>query len=219
MRIVLLGPPGSGKGTQASRISKMFKVPHISTGDIFREAMEKKTELGKRVKLYVESGRLVPDDLVIKLMRQRLSRGDCKRGFVLDGFPRTLAQAEALERLVKVQAVLNLVVDVNEAIRRLSMRRSCKVCGATYHLLYDPPRVGGRCDVCANPLFQRVDDNENVIWERMKEYERGTRPMVNFYKEKGLLIDINGNKSIEEVFNDIVRALKKKNLIHQHGSS
>lgn len=219
MRIVLLGPPGSGKGTQASRISKMFKVPHISTGDIFREAMEKKTELGKRVKLYVESGRLVPDDLVIKLMRQRLSRGDCKRGFVLDGFPRTLAQAEALERLVKVQAVLNLVVDVNEAIRRLSMRRSCKVCGAIYHLLYDPPRVGGRCDVCANPLFQRVDDNENVIWERMKEYERGTRPMVNFYKEKGLLIDINGNKSIEEVFNDIVRALKKKNLIHQHGSS
>ncbi|MHA1595492.1 MAG: adenylate kinase [Candidatus Baldrarchaeia archaeon] len=215
MRIILFGPPGAGKGTQAKKLSEVFGIPHIATGDILREEVARGTELGKLAKSYMDRGELVPDDIIIRIIEERLKREDCRNGFILDGFPRTMAQAEALDDLlrrlnIKLDAVINLEVSDDEVVRRLSYRRICKKCGKIYHLMFDPPKEDNICDMCGGELYQRDDDKEEVIRNRLEVYRKQTLPLLKYYEEKGLLININGERSIDEVFNDIIRVLESK---------
>jgi len=214
MHLILFGPPGAGKGTQAERIAKKMGIPHISTGDMFREAAAKKTELGFKVKEYMDKGELVPDDIVVRVVEERLKQSDCEKGFLLDGFPRTVFQAEVLDRILerlnrKVDAVINLEVGEEEIIRRLSNRRVCRVCGAVYHLIFNPPKVQGRCDKCGGELYQRDDDREEAIKRRLKVYLEQTKPLIEYYRKKGILVDVDGNKSIGEVEKSIEQILKE----------
>lgn len=212
MRLILFGPPGAGKGTQAQLLSSRLGVPQIATGDILREAVREGTELGRLAKQYMDRGELVPDDVVIGIVEERLRRPDCARGFILDGFPRTIKQAEALDEIlarmgVKLDAVINLEVDEEEVVRRLANRRTCRSCGAVYHLIFNPPRREGVCDRCGGPLYQRDDDREETVRNRLKVYREQTQPLLRYYEERGLLRNVNGNLSIEEVFNGILRAI------------
>lgn len=205
LRIVLLGPPGSGKGTQAKRLMEELKVAHISTGDLLREAVKAQSELGKKAKEFMNAGKLVPDDLVIALVREKIST--LEGGFLLDGFPRTIEQARKLEEISEIDTVINLEVDEDILVDRLTKRRSCKVCGGVYHLLFNPPKEDGKCDRCGGELYQRSDDTEATVKERLRTYRKSTLPLVEYYQSKGNLLNIDGGKDISEVFYSIMKAL------------
>lgn len=212
MRLILLGPPGAGKGTQASSIVAEYGITHISTGDIFRHNIKNETELGKKVKSYLDKGQLVPDELTIDLVWDRLSKDDCKKGFLLDGFPRTINQAEALqkgleERGLKLDKVINIDVDKNILVERLSGRRVCKNCGETYHVDNKPTLKDGVCDKCSGEVIQRADDNEKTVLDRIEVYEKQTFPLIDFYKNLGLILTVDGTLSIEDVFSQIKESL------------
>lgn len=212
MRLILLGPPGAGKGTQASSIVAEYGITHISTGDIFRHNIKNETELGKKVKSYLDKGQLVPDELNIDLVWDRLSKDDCKKGFLLDGFPRTINQAEALqkgleERGLKLDKVINIDVDKNILVKRLSGRRVCKNCGETYHIDNKPTLKDGVCDKCSGEVIQRADDNEKTVLDRIEVYEKQTFPLIDFYKNLGLILTVDGTLSIEDVFSQIKESL------------
>lgn len=213
MFLVLLGAPGVGKGTQASLLSNKLGIPHISTGDMFREAVARGTELGLRAKEYMERGELVPDEIVIGIVRERISQPDCSNGCILDGFPRTVAQAEALDEVLaesgkKVDCAINIVVDEEEIVRRLSGRRTCAKCGKIYHLVYSPPANNSVCDECGGELYQRDDDKEEVIRNRLKVYYEKTAPLINYYLEKSVLRNVKGEGTVEGVTAEIERVLK-----------
>lgn len=215
MRIILLGPPGSGKGTQAKLLSKKYSIPHIAMGDILREEVAKKTPLGKKVNIYMSKGELVPDEIVIEVLKKRLQEADCVNGFILDGFPRTLNQAKALDNMLnelnlKIDAVIYIDVPDEEIMKRLSLRRTCKVCGRIYNLHYNPPKQDGKCDVCGGELIIRDDDKPEVIKNRLKVYNDQTKPLVNYYETHKLLIRINGVDPIDKVFQQIVEKLSLK---------
>ena len=212
LRTILLGPPGAGKGTQAVKIVEKYGIPHISTGDIFRENIKKGTELGKKAQEYMNKGELVPDDLVIAIATARLLEDDCKNGFLLDGFPRTVYQAEKLDEFLeahnsKIDKVVDISVGKEELMIRLTERRVCKKCGASYHIVNIPPKKEGVCDICGGPLIQRDDDNAETAANRIEVYEEQTRPLVDYYKKAGNLVLIDGTTGLENVFADIVRAL------------
>lgn len=212
MRLILLGPPGAGKGTQASSIVAEYGITHISTGDIFRHNIKNETELGKKVKSYLDKGQLVPDELTIDLVWDRLSKDDCKKGFLLDGFPRTINQAEALqkgleERGLKLDKVINIDVDKNILVKRLSGRRVCKNCGETYHVDNKPTLKDGVCDKCSGEVIQRADDSEKTVLDRIEVYEKQTFPLIDFYKNLGLILTVDGTLSIEDVFSQIKESL------------
>lgn len=214
MRLVLLGPPGAGKGTQASAIVKKYNIPHISTGDIFRANIKEGTELGKKAKEYMDKGLLVPDEVVVSIVKDRLTKDDCTNGFLLDGFPRTVNQAEALDTElssmgIKLDKVINIDADSKILIERAIGRRICKECGATYHIKFNPPKVEGKCDEDNSPLFQRDDDVEETVSTRINVYFEQTQPLIDYYQQKGLILNIDGTKQIEDIFNTIVEALEK----------
>lgn len=212
MQLILLGLPGAGKGTQAERITEEFGVPHISTGDMFRAAIAAETPLGKEVKGYLDSGRLVPDEVTIKVVQNRFEQPDAKQGFLLDGFPRTLPQAEALDATLaemgrSLDAVLYIHVPQEVLLARLTGRRICKTCGATYHVVFQPPQVENVCDKCHGELYQRTDDTEEAVATRLEQYAH-TAPLVDYYRDKGLLRQVDGTRSIDKVFADIKNLLK-----------
>jgi adenylate kinase len=214
MRLVLLGPPGAGKGTQASAIVDKYNIPHISTGDIFRANIKEGTELGKEAKGYMDKGLLVPDELVVSIVKDRLTKDDCKEGFLLDGFARTVNQAEALDsELRKMDIKLDRVININASaeilIERAVGRRICKECGATYHIKFNPPKVEGICDKDGEMLYQRDDDNKETVSTRIKVYMEQTEPLIAYYKEQDLLLDVDGTKSIDAIFETISKALDK----------
>ena len=211
--IILMGPPGAGKGTNAKRISSFYKIPHISTGDMFREAIKNGTDLGKLANEYISKGLLVPDDVTIGLVKERLAMDDCENGYLLDGFPRTLEQARALEEIGKeidrpVNHVLNIVVPESILVERISGRRVCKKCGAPFHIKTLQPKVEGVCDLCGGELYQRKDDNEETLKERLNEYHKSTEPLIKFYRDLDLLNDLDGDKPLDEILNKVNDLLK-----------
>jgi len=215
MRTILLGPPGAGKGTQAAVIVKEFHVPHISTGDIFRDNIKQGTELGKKAKDYMDQGLLVPDELVIAIVEDRLEKEDCKNGFLLDGFPRTVPQAQALDNVLKnmgigLDKVINIEVDKEELIKRAIGRRICKECGATYHLIFNPSSKGDKCDECGGTLYQRDDDTEETVSKRIGVYLKETQPLIQYYQEQDILSTINGGEDIKEVSKAVVKTLRRE---------
>ena len=212
MNLVLMGLPGAGKGTQAERIVAQYGIPHISTGDMFRAAMKEETELGLQAKSFMDKGELVPDEVTIGIVRERLSKEDCQTGFLLDGFPRTVPQAEALEQILeslnkKIDYVINIDVDKEILMERLTGRRICKNCGATYHLVFNPPANEGVCDRCGGELYQRADDNAETVQKRLDVNIQQSQPLLDFYNEKGYLRTIDGQQDIEKVFADIEQLL------------
>ena len=213
MNILFMGPPGAGKGTQAERITREFDIPHISTGDAFRLAMKQGTPLGLKAKEYVDQGLLVPDEITNGIVRERLAEPDCERGFLLDGFPRTLAQARALDEMLgemgrQIDHVINLKVDRGLLLARLTGRRICKSCGSTYHVMYNPPKQEGVCDKCGCELYQRSDDSEEKVGTRLDEYASKTAPLLEYYSSKGLLREVDGEKEIDAVTNEICSLLR-----------
>ncbi len=212
--IILMGPPGAGKGTLAKQLKSALDLVHISTGDMFRENIKAQTELGKLAQSYIDHGDLVPDSVTIEMLKARLAEKDCEKGFLLDGFPRTLPQAEALEKLSKeinrpIEVVVNLDCDNNELIRRISGRRVCKNCGAPYHIVTMKPKVEGVCDLCGGPLYQRADDNEEALKVRLDHYVKDTKPLLDFYRERGLLENFNSLVGSVELFNQVSAYLNK----------
>lgn len=212
LRTVLLGPPGAGKGTQAVRIVEKYNVPHISTGDIFRENIKNGTELGKKAQEYMNKGELVPDDLVIEIATTRLLADDCKEGFLLDGFPRTVYQAEKLDAFLeehgmKLDKVIDIEVEKEELITRLTGRRVCKACGASYHVVNIPPKTEGICDNCGGELFQRADDTIETVENRIEVYIEQTMPLVDYYKKADNIVEIDGALPLDTVFDAIVEAI------------
>ncbi|MCI4408155.1 MAG: adenylate kinase [Thermofilum sp.] len=209
MKLVFIGPPGVGKGTYAKAVSEKFGIPHISTGDIFREEIKKGSELGKRVKEFLDKGLLVPDDIVIEVVKQRLSMDDCRKGFILDGFPRTLQQAEALEQFASPEWAFLFQARDETILERLGGRRVCPKCGAIYHIKYMPPKVPGICDKCGTPLIQRKDDTPEVIMQRLKIYREQFTPIILFYKERGRLVEIDANEQADKVVPVVIERLRK----------
>nr|WP_285852392.1 adenylate kinase [Robertmurraya korlensis] len=210
----MMGLPGAGKGTQAEKIVEKYSIPHISTGDMFRAAMKEGTELGLKAKSFMDQGALVPDEVTIGIVRERLSKDDCQKGFLLDGFPRTVAQAEALENMLteldkKIDYCLNIDVDHSILMERLTGRRICKECGATYHLVFNPPAKDGSCDRCGGELYQRADDNEETVHNRLEVNIQQSEPLLHFYETKGYLKNINGQQDIHDVFKDIDSLLRE----------
>jgi adenylate kinase len=214
VRIVLVGPPGAGKGTQAQFIASHLSIPKISTGDIFRVNVSQGTELGREAKAYMDRGDLVPDSVTIAMVRDRLAEGDTRDGFLLDGFPRTLTQAKALDETLddmgtKLDVVLELVVDDDEVVRRLSGRRTCRVCGRVWHLDFDPPTREGICDQCGGELFQRDDDREATVRHRLEVYAEQTAPLIDFYADKSILVGLDATGPVEDVTDRAINALMR----------
>lgn len=214
MKLLIMGRPGAGKGTQAANIKEYYNIPHISTGDMFRAAMKNGTKLGLLAKSYMEKGALVPDEVTIGIVEERLQEDDCKNGFLLDGFPRTIAQAEAFDKFlnsnnIKLDAALNVDVDASILIRRMVGRRVCKTCGATYHVEFNPSKKEGVCDNCGSPLIQRPDDTEETAVSRLETYDAQTAPLLDFYAKKNLLKTVNGDQPLDKVFDDIKAVLGK----------
>ena len=212
MNIILLGPPGAGKGTQAAKIVEKYGVPHISTGDIFRENIKQGTELGKKAKSYMDKGELVPDDLVIEIATDRLSREDCKNGFMLDGFPRTVYQAEKLDEFLKnagrkIDHVLDIAVEKEKLVPRITGRRVCPACGASFHIVNIPPKKEGICDACGGELIQRADDTEATVANRIDVYEKQTMPLIDYYEKAKVVSHIDGAAALDAVFAEIVKIL------------
>jgi adenylate kinase len=208
MNIIVMGLPGAGKGTQADNIVEKYDTPHISTGDMFRAAISEGTELGIKAKSYMDQGALVPDEVTIGIVRERLSKPDCDKGFLLDGFPRTVPQAEALDALLsdmgrKIEHVLNIEVDPDELVKRLTGRRICKVCGTSYHLQFNPPKVEGVCDKDGGELYQREDDNPETVKNRLEVNMTQTAPLLAFYNAKSVLTNIDGQQDIDDVFKEL----------------
>ena len=206
MNIVLLGPPGIGKGTAATKLSKKLSIPHIATGDMLRENVAQKTKLGLKAKSLMDNGLLVPDNVVIEMIKERLQKDDCKNGFILDGFPRTINQAEKIKD-TKIDKVVNIQASDDVIIERLSRRRVCEQCGFIYHLDFIKPNREGFCDKCSGQLNQREDDKPEAIKERLKVYKEQTEPLINYYKEKGLIVDVDGSGTPEEEFELVLKAV------------
>ena len=212
MKIIMLGAPGAGKGTQAKKIAELCKIPHISTGDIFRANIKEGTELGKKAKSYMDAGELVPDELVCDLVVDRIQQDDCTNGYILDGFPRTIPQAEALTNALnaieqKLAHALNFDVPDENIIKRMAGRRSCVGCGATYHVEFNPPKVEGACDVCGEELILRDDDKPETVTNRLNVYHEQTQPLIDYYEKQGLVSTIDGTQSMDKVFDDIRKIL------------
>ena len=212
MKIIMLGAPGAGKGTQAKKIASKYGIPHISTGDIFRANIKEGTELGKKAKTYMDQGLLVPDELVVDLVVDRLQQEDCKNGYVLDGFPRTIPQAESLDAaLAKVGEKMEYAIDVNvpdeNIVNRMGGRRACVGCGATYHIVYNPTKVEGICDACGEKLILRDDDKPETVQKRLGVYHEQTQPLIDYYTKAGILKEVDGTVDMEEVFQNIVQIL------------
>lgn len=212
MKIIMLGAPGAGKGTQAKKLAAKYSIPHISTGDIFRANIKNGTELGKKAKTYMDQGALVPDELVVDLVVDRFKNPDCINGYVLDGFPRTIPQAEALESALKaigetVDFAINVEVPDENIINRMSGRRACVGCGATYHIKYNPPKVEDVCDICGEKLILRDDDKPETVKNRLSVYHDQTQPLIDFYNKKGVLAEVDGTKDMDDVFIAIVNIL------------
>ena len=212
MRAVLLGPPGAGKGTQAVKLVEKYNVPQISTGDIFRKNIKEGTELGKKAQEYTNSGKLVPDELVVDLVKDRLQEDDCKNGYLLDGFPRTIYQAEELDKFLeeqgqKLDAVINFVIEGDVLIERLTGRRICKACGTGYHIKNKPPKVEGVCDMCGGELEQRKDDTEETAVKRIAIYEESTAPLIEYYEKRGVLKNFDAGQDPDKVLSDIIAEL------------
>jgi len=214
VRIVLLGPPGAGKGTQAKLLQEHFDIPQISTGDILRRAAKEGTTLGKQAKKYMDRGELVPDEVILDIVDERLAAADCRKGFLLDGFPRTVAQAEAFQKMLNrrkqvLDGAVSLRVPRAKLVARLSGRRTCRQCGTMYHVRFNPPKKEGVCDRCGGDLYQRADDREETIEARMEVYDRESAPLLEHFREKGLLREVDGSKSTDEVFQQILRQVRK----------
>ncbi len=212
MNLILLGPPGAGKGTQAKRMVEAYGIPQISTGDMLREAVKNQTQLGLEAKKYMDAGQLVPDEVVIGLVKERLSQPDTDKGFMLDGFPRTVPQAEELDKVLAglnkaLDHVISIEVPNEELMGRLTGRRTCKACGAGYHVIFDPPKEEGKCDKCGGELYQRDDDNEATVSNRLKVYDSQTKPLIDYYQGKGLLRPIDGVGAIDDIFGRIKAVL------------
>jgi adenylate kinase len=213
MNVILMGLPGAGKGTQAEQIVEDFHIPHISTGDMFRAAVKEQTPLGVEAKSYMDKGLLVPDEVVIGIVKERLGKDDCNNGFLLDGFPRTVAQAESLDQTLeelgkKIDDVININVNRESLLARLTGRRICRGCGATYHVIFNPPEVEGKCDKCGGELYQRDDDNEKTVATRLDVNIEQTAPLLAYYTDKGVLRNIDGEQEIGQVFKDIAGILR-----------
>ena len=212
MKIIMLGAPGAGKGTQADKICAKYNIPHISTGDIFRANIKNGTELGKKAKTYMDQGLLVPDELVVDLIMDRFKADDCKNGYILDGFPRTIPQAEALDAALaangeKIDYAVNVEVPDENIVNRMSGRRACVGCGATYHIVYNPTKVEGKCDTCGADLILRDDDKPETVLNRLKVYHEQTQPLIDFYTKKGVIAEVDGTKDMKDVFDAIVAIL------------
>lgn len=212
MNLIFLGPPGAGKGTQAKIISRKYSIPQVSTGDILRSAVRESTPMGIRAKEYMDSGALVPDEVVIGIVEERLQQPDCEKGFILDGFPRTVGQADSLARILegfgkRIDHVVSISVDDEELLKRISGRRTCEKCGKGYHLIFDPPKDPAVCDACGSVLFQRDDDKEETMRKRLVEYNSKTAPLIQYYSEKSLLRVVAGIGSIEDICDNIIKTI------------
>lgn len=214
MKLLIMGPPGAGKGTQAEVLVKELNITHISTGDMFRAAIKEGTEMGKKAKEYMDKGELVPDSVVVGMVKERLSQPDCAKGFLLDGFPRTVAQAESLDETLKsmgitLDGVINIAVPREKLMDRLTGRRICRSCGASYHVIFNKPQVEGKCNSCGGELYQRSDDNEVAVGNRLDVYEAQTQPLIDYYSKQGLLKNINGDQEIKKVLADVLASVRK----------
>ena len=214
MKIIMLGAPGAGKGTQAKKIAEKYNIPHISTGDIFRANIKNGTELGKKAKTFMDQGLLVPDDLVVDLVVDRIKAKDCMKGFILDGFPRTIPQAEALDYALnnqneKIDYAINVDVPDENIIKRMSGRRACVGCGATYHLVYNPTKTEGVCDVCGEKLILRDDDKPETVQKRLDVYHEQTQPLIDYYNKKEVILTVDGTQDIDVVYDEITKVLDK----------
>ena len=212
MKIIMLGAPGAGKGTQAIKIAEKYKIPHVSTGDLFRSNISQNTELGLEAKQYMDAGKLVPDELTVRMLLDRVSKDDCKNGYVLDGFPRTIAQAEVLEQEVEklhdqIDHAINVEVPDENIVKRMGGRRACTKCGATYHVEHVPPKKEGICDNCGSELVLRSDDAPETVQKRLNVYHEQTQPLIDFYRERGILKQVDGTQDMQAVFADIVKIL------------
>jgi len=214
VNLLIMGPPGAGKGTQAERLVKEVDITHISTGDMFRAAIKEGTDMGKKAKEFMDQGALVPDEVVVGMVKERLSKPDCEKGFLLDGFPRTLEQAKSLDETlkdlnIKIDGVINIAVPRERLMARLTGRRICKDCGASFHVMFNKPKEEGKCDACGGELYQRSDDNEEAVGKRLDVYEQQTQPLIDYYTNQGLLLEINGDQDINKVLDDVLAAVKK----------
>lgn len=208
MNLLIMGPAGSGKGTMSAQIVKDFEITHVSTGDMFRDAISKQTPVGLEAKSFIDQGKLVPDSVTDRMVKERISQDDCLKGYLLDGYPRNLGQANALDEITKeinrpIDLVINLVVDYEQLVSRITGRRICKECGAIYHIDNNPPKVESVCDICGGELYQRSDDTEEKLAVRYQEYKNLTEPVIDYYREKGLVHDVNASQDAEAVMNDI----------------
>ncbi len=214
MNLLIMGPPGAGKGTQAEVLVKELGIVHISTGDMFRSAIKDGTEMGMKAKEYMDKGELVPDEVVIGMVKERIGFADCENGFLLDGFPRTVEQAQALdvsleELNIKLDGVINIVVPEERLMARLTGRRVCKGCGASYHIIFNPPENDAVCNSCSSELYQRSDDNEESVGTRLRAYQDKTQPLIEYYKKKGYLVNVDGDQDIDQVLKSILEAFKE----------